>query len=89
MPFVIWSGRGIRIELDTTYLVDYVYLLREAAGAVRAVHDRHIEGLFPRADWLRWLGEAGFVARVVPFEHSELPSGDYEVFVCTKPAGDQ
>ena len=33
--------------LDTTYTVDYAYLLREADGSVRVEHDRHVEGLFP------------------------------------------
>ena len=32
---------------DTTYTVDYAFLLRDGSG-VRAVHDRHIEGLFSR-----------------------------------------
>ena len=36
--------------LDTTYTVDYAYLLRDADGSVRVEHDRHVEGLFPRAD---------------------------------------
>lgn len=70
---------------DTTYTVDYAFLLREANGSVRAVHDRHIEGLFSRADWLRWLTETGFVdVRSVPFDHSELEPGAYEVFVGRK-----
>jgi hypothetical protein len=30
------------------------------------VHDRHVEGLFPRATWLRLFAEAGFETRVVP-----------------------
>ena len=70
---------------DGTYTVDYAYLLREADGSVRVVHDRHVEGLFSRADWLRLLAETGFEARAVPFEHSEV---DYaaEVFVARKPA---
>jgi hypothetical protein len=39
-----------------------------------------------RADWIRWLGDAGFVgARSVPFEHSELEPGSHEVFVATTP----
>ncbi len=38
---------------DTTYVVDYAYLLRASDGTVRVEHDRHIEGLFLRADWLR------------------------------------
>jgi SAM-dependent methyltransferase len=67
---------------DTTYTVDYAFLLREADDTVRVVHDRHIEGLFSRADWLRWLAETGFVdVRSVPFEHSEVEPGAHEVFV--------
>ena len=52
---------------------------------MRVEHDRHIEGLFSRATWLRLLAEAGFAARVVPFDHSELEPGSYELFVATKP----
>jgi SAM-dependent methyltransferase len=69
---------------DTTVVTDYVHTLREADGAVRVIHDRHIEGLFPRDTWLMLLHNAGFEARVVPFDHSELEPGDYEVFVCVK-----
>jgi SAM-dependent methyltransferase len=71
--------------LDTTYLVDYAYLLRERDGTMRVEHDRHLEGLFARADWIRWLTEAGFSeARSVPFEHSELEPGSHEVFVAKR-----
>ena len=70
---------------DNTYVVDYAYLLRTADGAVRVEHDRHIEGLFARADWLRLLSAAGFEARSVPFEHSELEPGTHEVFVAVRP----
>ena len=51
---------------DTTYTVDYAYLLRDDDGSIRVEHDRHVEGLFARADWLRWLGEAGFDAERDP-----------------------
>jgi SAM-dependent methyltransferase len=71
--------------LDTTCTVDYAYLLREADGSVRVEHDRHVEGLFPRATWLELLEAAGFRARAVPVEHSELEPGRYEVFVATRP----
>jgi SAM-dependent methyltransferase len=67
---------------DTTYLVDYVYLLREG-DAVRAVQDRHVEGVFPRATWVRLLGEAGFEVR-----SSARPGADGEadeVFVALRP----
>jgi SAM-dependent methyltransferase len=69
---------------DTTYLVDYAFLVREADGTTRVLHDRHVEGLFPRAVWLRLLSEAGFVPEVVPFEHSELEPGTHEVFVARR-----
>ncbi len=70
---------------DTTMTTDYIYTLREPGGSIRLVHDRHIEGLFARDTWLHLLRAAGFEARVVPFDHSELEPGAYELFVCTKP----
>jgi SAM-dependent methyltransferase len=70
---------------DSTYLVDYAYLMRGPDGAVRVEHDRHVEGLFSRVLWLRLLSEAGFQAHVVPFEHSELEPGSHEVFVAKRP----
>lgn len=70
---------------DTTYVVDYAYVLREGDGSARVEHDRHIEGLFSRDEWLQVLADVGFVARAVPFDHSELEPGSYEVFVGVKP----
>jgi SAM-dependent methyltransferase len=70
---------------DTTYWVDYAYILRDRDGSTRVEHDRHVEGLFSRGDWLRLLSEAGFAPRVVPFDHSELEPGSYELFVGRKP----
>jgi SAM-dependent methyltransferase len=69
---------------DTTSIVDYACLLRDGDGVVRTVHDRHVEGLFPRATWLRLLRDAGFDPSVVPFDHSELEPGQYEVFVARR-----
>jgi SAM-dependent methyltransferase len=71
---------------NRTYLADYAFLLRERGGAVQVVHDQDVEGLFARAEWLQFLAEAGFEARSVPFDHSELEPGTYEVFVATRPA---
>jgi len=45
---------------DNTYIVDFVYLLREANGSVRTEEDRHVEGLFAHATWLHLLEQAGF-----------------------------
>jgi SAM-dependent methyltransferase len=61
------DGRGLRYlewawdpdPADTTYFVDYSFLLRASDGTVTVIHDRHIEGLFSRLEWLRWLEEAG------------------------------
>ena len=70
---------------DSTYVVDYAYLLRMSDGTMRVEHDRHVEGLFKRADWLALLSDAGFQPRAVPLEHSELEPGSHEVFVAKKP----
>jgi len=69
---------------DTSYTVDYAYLLREPDGTVHVEHDRHVEGPFSRSEWLRVLDEAGFDARCIPFDHSELEPGVYELFVGVK-----
>ena len=53
-------------------------------GCEQVVHDRHEEGRFPRAVWLRTLSEAGFEPSVMPFEHSELDVTS-ELFVARKP----
>jgi SAM-dependent methyltransferase len=63
---------------DDTYEADYVVVMRDEAGATRVAHDHHVEGLFPRATWLRLLGEAGFEARVVRDPESR------DVFVCRR-----
>lgn len=69
----------------STYVSDMVYLLREEGQEVRVVHDRHVLGLFPRDTWLHLLSAAGFEARPVPFEHSEIPTGSREIFIGVKP----
>lgn len=66
------GGRGLRAvewmwdpdPADTTYTVDYAFLLRDGRG-VRAVHDRHIEGLFSRETWRSVLRDAGFRVEIV------------------------
>jgi SAM-dependent methyltransferase len=81
------DGRGLRYlewtwdpdPSDTTYLVDYAYLLRERDGSVTAEHDRHLEGLFPRETWLRLLAEAGFAPSRADYPGEELTGS--EVFV--------
>ena len=69
---------------DTSVTTDYTYTFRNSDGSIRVIHDRHVEGMFPRATWLRLLRQAGFEPRLVPFNHSELEPGTYEIFVCVK-----
>ena len=67
---------------DTTHRVEYALLLREGDD-VRLVHDRHVEGLFPRATWLRLLAETGYAVESV-----RRPIGDEEmdeIFLCRRP----
>jgi hypothetical protein len=46
--------------------------------------DEHVCGLFPRATWLRLIGEAGFEVRPVPLVHDERPFGA-EGFLAIRP----
>jgi SAM-dependent methyltransferase len=43
---------------DTTFVTDFAFLLREG-GEIRAVSDRHVEGIFPRVAWLAAFRDAG------------------------------
>lgn len=69
---------------DSTYIADYVLVMREADGSVRVEHDRHLEGLFTRAEWLGALADAGLDPRALPLTISEVEPGRHEVFVGTK-----
>jgi ubiquinone/menaquinone biosynthesis C-methylase UbiE len=70
---------------DHTYNVEYVFALREPDGSVHVELDRHVEGLFSRAEWLRLLEDAGFHAQAIVVDHSELPPDQYELFLCQRP----
>lgn len=86
------EGRSLRFlewswdpdPADTEVQVEYVLVLREGES-IRVVHDRHIEGLFPRTLWLQAMRDAGFEAECIPFDHSELEPGTYEVFLGRRP----
>lgn len=72
---------------DHSYIADYAYLLREADGRTRVEFDRHVEGLFARAEWLRLLDEVGFRPSIVPFSQSDFEGGSLDLFVGRKPRG--
>ena len=77
------GGRGFRyLEWrwdpdpdDHTYIVDYAFMMRGPDGQVRVEHDRHIEGVFPRAQWLAWFAEVGLTAT------SALDQWNRDVFI--------
>ncbi|GAB4405054.1 MAG: hypothetical protein OHK0021_17220 [Bryobacter sp.] len=69
---------------DTFYTTDYVYLLREPYADLRVLHDRHTEGLFPRATWEKLLAEVGFAPQAIFFEHSEVEPGEVVHFLGQK-----
>ena len=70
---------------DTSYTVDYALLLRDENGMTRAVHDRHIEGLFPRDTWLDLLRDVGFEPDVLGFDHTDVPQTTLVVFRGRRP----
>lgn len=84
------DGRALRYlewtydpdDADTTYTVEYAYLLRENGGPARIEHDRHVNGLFPRAEWLRLLAEVGFRAEIVHDQYER------DIFVARRPTQD-
>jgi trans-aconitate methyltransferase len=61
------DGRGFRFlawcfdpdPADSTYVVDYAFLMRDASGETRVAHDRHVEGLFSREEWMNSFAAAG------------------------------
>ncbi len=66
---------------DTTYVTDFAYLLRDGAD-VSVLYDRHVCGLFSRAEWLDALGEVGFESR---HEEAALSGGErIQLFVGVK-----
>lgn len=72
---------------DDTHLTDYAFLLREA-GEVRAVHDRHVFGLFDTSTWHAVWRAAGFevkeVVRSLPDEYADSAYTD-RMFLCVRP----
>ncbi len=67
---------------DEVYAAEYAFLLRDGVD-IRAIHDRHVEGLFPRATWLEVLTGAGYQVDLVdrPFDDTTTD----QIFVCRRP----
>ncbi len=67
----------------TSFEAHYAFLLREPDGTMRAAHDVHREGLFPRATWLRLFGEVGLAASRAP---RTIEGEEYDAFVALREA---
>ncbi len=80
------DGRGLRyLEWShpvrpgaQTYAVDYVIVTLAADGTSKVMLDRHVEGLFRREDWRRWLRGAGFSVEIALSEEGR------DIFLCTR-----
>ncbi|MGH3787058.1 MAG: class I SAM-dependent methyltransferase [Pseudonocardiaceae bacterium] len=86
------DGRGVRYlewvwdpdPADTWTVTEYAFLLRDADGSVRVVHETHRTGLFSRAVWLQILVGAGFEADAV-VEQTTEDRTPRELFVGHRP----
>jgi len=89
------AGRALRYLMwttdpdpaDSTYVVDFAYLLAAGDGPPRCVTERHVYGLFGQDDWLRLLAGAGFTARTVtrPYTDADGPYETLVTFVAARP----
>jgi SAM-dependent methyltransferase len=77
MRWLMWSWD--QDPSDQTFDVMFSFLMREADGTVHVDSDRHVEGLFPRAAWLSWLHDTGFIA------YSRMDPWNRDVFVARRP----
>jgi SAM-dependent methyltransferase len=50
---------------DTTYTVEFAYLLREGNQPARVEHEQNLFGLFSRAEWLGLLSKVGFQVEII------------------------
>ncbi len=69
---------------DTTYDVDFAFLLREAGKETRVEHDRHVCGVFPEASGRALIEQAGL--ELVEPGVEDPDEGEHAVFVARKPA---
>lgn len=66
---------------DSTFVVDFAFLLREEDGTVHTEYDRHVNGLFSHHEWQRILEDVGLRILFVPIELSEDDLCTHEVII--------
>jgi SAM-dependent methyltransferase len=90
------DGRGLRYlewmwdpdPSDSQYVAEYVYLLKDRDGSVRAMQDHHVGGLFSEAEWVAIIRDTGFTPKVVPFPHPDVQEGAV-LFLGIKPPAER
>ncbi len=70
---------------DATVETDYAFLLRDAAGPARVVHDHHTLGLFHRGQWLDACRGAGFEPEILAVETGDPQVPRIEAILCRAP----
>lgn len=70
---------------ETQGVTHYAFLVREANGAVRCLHEQHEFGLFPQATWVRWFERCGFTVEVVE-ENTDDDRVPRLIFIGRKPS---
>ncbi len=68
---------------DTTYHMDFVFLIQEPGQPLRVEHDHHTLGLFSRATWLDLIQASGL--QVIDVSIEDPHAGEHEVFVARRP----
>ena len=81
LRYLAWAWR--RDGESDRYVVDYALMTRVGDGPTEVHTDRHEEGLFPRATWLRLLDAAGFDAQART-RHDDWAARDLDVFVARR-----
>ena len=66
MRYLIWTHPPV--PGATAFYEDFAMMLRAADGAVECVHDRHLFGVFSRAQWQAAFARAGFAGAT---EHAD------------------
>lgn len=66
---------------DERYSMYLSYVTREGRRVRHSGLDEHVCGLFAEETWLTIIRDAGFLPKMLPFEHSDLEEGKHVLFV--------
>lgn len=66
---------------DSTYIIDFAFILRNEAGEVTVEHDRHRLGLFSKNEWLAMLRETGLEGEILAMPYQEENNEQTELHV--------